>query len=76
VGWGRAQQQQQKSTAAAAATAARQGQNEMNTAMTRNMLRACEVLYSESLTNSTIITEKHKENMRRSIGDTVDSSDY
>jgi hypothetical protein len=44
VGWGRTQQQQQKSTAAAAATAARQGQNEINTAMTRNRLRACEVV--------------------------------
>jgi hypothetical protein len=43
VGWGRAQQLQQKSTAAAVATAARQGQNEINTAMARNRLRACEV---------------------------------
>jgi hypothetical protein len=43
VGWGRVLQQQQKSTAAAAATAARQGQNEINTAMRRNRLRVCEV---------------------------------
>jgi hypothetical protein len=44
AGWGRAQQQQQESAAAAAATAAHQGQNERNTAMTRNRLRACEVV--------------------------------
>jgi hypothetical protein len=44
VGWGRAQQQQQKSAAATAATVALQGQNEINTAMTRNRLRACEVV--------------------------------
>jgi hypothetical protein len=43
VGWGRVLQKQHKSTDAAAATAARQGQNEINTAMTRNRLRVCEV---------------------------------
>jgi len=42
VGWGRAQQQQQqKSEAAAAASAARQGKNDIHTAMTLNRFLTC-----------------------------------
>ena len=45
VGWGRVQQQQQKSAAAAAsAAAARQGINEINTAMTLTRLLTCGIV--------------------------------
>jgi hypothetical protein len=45
VGWGRVQQQQQKSAAAAAsAAAARQGLNEINTAITLNRFLTCGVV--------------------------------
>jgi len=44
VGWGRVQQQQQKSAAKAAAAAARQGLNEINTAMTLNRFLTCGIV--------------------------------
>jgi hypothetical protein len=44
VGWGRVQQQQQKSAATAAAAAARQGLNEIDTAMKLNRFLTCGIV--------------------------------